>query len=41
MSSLADLDRSNVVEVDLGNAEFKANAHRYICLLYTSDAADE
>src|SRR5215218_6786598 len=30
MSSLADLDRSNVVEVDLGNAEFKANAHRYM-----------
>lgn len=30
MSSLADLDRSNVVEVDLGNAEFKANAHRHM-----------
>lgn len=30
MSSLADIDRSNVVEVDLGNAEFKANAHRYM-----------
>jgi cytochrome P450 len=30
MSSLADIDRSNVVELDLGNAEFKANAHRYM-----------
>ena len=30
MSSLADLDRSNVVEVDLGSPEFKANAHRYM-----------
>lgn len=30
MASLADIDRSNVVEVDLGNAEFKANAHRYM-----------
>ncbi len=28
MSSLAELDRSNVVDVDLGSAEFKANAHR-------------
>ena len=28
MSSLAELDRSNVVDVDLGGAEFKANAHR-------------
>ena len=27
MSSLAELDRSNVVDVDLGSAEFKANAH--------------
>ena len=26
--SLAELDRSNVVDVDLGSAEFKANAHR-------------
>src|ERR1700722_10367920 len=30
MSLLAELDRSNVVEVDLGSAEFKANAHRYM-----------
>lgn len=30
MSSLADIDRSNVVEVDLGSAEFKANAHRHM-----------
>jgi hypothetical protein len=28
MSLLAELDRSNVVDVDLGSAEFKANAHR-------------
>src|SRR5436305_7623582 len=28
MSSLAELDRTNVVDVDLGSAEFKANAHR-------------
>ena len=28
MPSLAELDRSNVVDVDLGSAEFKANAHR-------------
>jgi cytochrome P450 len=27
---LAELDRSNVVDVDLGSAEFKANAHRYM-----------
>ena len=30
MSLLAELDRSNVVDVDLGSAEFKANAHRYM-----------
>ena len=30
MSFLAELDRSNVVDVDLGSAEFKANAHRYM-----------
>ncbi|MEW6451852.1 MAG: cytochrome P450 [Pseudomonadota bacterium] len=30
MSSLADLDRGNVVEVDLGSPEFKANAHRHM-----------
>ena len=30
MSSVAELDRSNVVDVDLGSAEFKANAHRLI-----------
>jgi hypothetical protein len=29
-SLLAELDRSNVVDVDLGSAEFKANAHRYM-----------
>jgi cytochrome P450 len=28
MSSLAELDRNNVVDIDLGSAEFKANAHR-------------
>jgi hypothetical protein len=27
MSSPADLDKSNVVDIDLGSAEFKANAH--------------
>jgi hypothetical protein len=26
MSSLADLDKSNVVDIDLGSSEFKANA---------------
>ena len=30
MSFLAELDRSNVVDVDLGSAEFKANAHRHM-----------
>jgi cytochrome P450 len=30
VSLLAELDRSNVVDVDLGSAEFKANAHRYM-----------
>ena len=30
MSSLAELDRSNVVDIDLGSAEFKANAHRHM-----------
>ena len=25
-----DIDRSNVVDVDLGSAEFKANAHRHM-----------
>ena len=30
MSSLAELDRSNVVDVDLGSAEFKASAHRHM-----------
>jgi len=30
MSLPADLDRSNVVDVDLGSAEFKANAHRHM-----------
>ena len=31
MNSLpAELDRSNVVDVDLGSAEFKANAHRHM-----------
>jgi hypothetical protein len=29
MSSLAELDKSNVVDIDLGSAEFKANAHRH------------
>jgi cytochrome P450 len=28
MSALAELDRNNVVDVDLGSPEFKANAHR-------------
>jgi cytochrome P450 len=30
MSSQADLDKSNVVDIDLGSAEFKANAHRHM-----------
>jgi cytochrome P450 len=32
MSSVAelDLDRTNVVDIDLGSAEFKANAHRHM-----------
>jgi cytochrome P450 len=30
ISSLTELDRSNVVDVDLGSAEFKANAHRHM-----------
>ena len=30
MSALAELDRNNVVDVDLGSAEFKANAHRHM-----------
>ena len=30
MSALAELDRSNVVDVDLGSAEFKANGHRHM-----------
>jgi len=29
-SQLPELDRSNVVDVDLGSAEFKANAHRHM-----------
>ena len=28
--SLTELDRSNVVDVDLGSAEFEANAHRHM-----------
>jgi cytochrome P450 len=28
--STAEIDRSNVVDIDLGNAEFKANAHRHM-----------
>src|SRR6516164_6671090 len=30
MSSLAELDRSNVVDIDLGGAEFKTNGHRHM-----------
>jgi len=30
MSLPAELDRTNVVDVDLGGVEFKANAHRYM-----------
>ena len=30
MLSPLDLDASNVVEIDLGSAEFKANAHRHM-----------
>ena len=30
MSLLADLDQNNVVDIDLGSAAFKANAHRYM-----------
>src|SRR5215510_8895543 len=30
MSVLADLDRSNCVDIDLGGPEFKANARRHL-----------
>jgi hypothetical protein len=30
MSLPTELDHSNVVDVDLGSAEFKANAHRHM-----------
>src|ERR1700688_1440787 len=30
MSSPAELDKSNVVDIDLGSAAFKANAHRHM-----------
>ena len=30
MSAPAELDRSKVVDIDLGSAEFKANAHRHV-----------
>jgi cytochrome P450 len=30
MSALLEIDRNNVVDIDLGNAEFKANAHRHM-----------
>jgi hypothetical protein len=30
MSLPAELDRNNVVNVDLGSADFKANAHRHM-----------
>ena len=30
MLSLAELDRSNVVDIDVGSPEFKANAHRHM-----------
>ncbi len=30
MADLAELDRDNVVDIDLGSAEFKANAHRHM-----------
>src|SRR3954470_17745706 len=30
MSSPAELDKSNVVDIDLGSAEFKANAHTHM-----------
>jgi metallophosphoesterase superfamily enzyme len=30
MSSPADPDKSNVLDIDLGSAEFKANAHRHM-----------
>ena len=30
MSLPAELDRNNVVDVDLGSAQFKANAHRHM-----------
>ena len=29
-STVAELDRSNVVDIDLGSVEFKANAHRHM-----------
>jgi cytochrome P450 len=30
MSAVAELDRDNVVDIDLGSAEFKADAHRHV-----------
>ena len=30
MSSTLDLDADNVIDIDLGSAEFKANAHRHM-----------
>jgi len=30
MSAPADLDDSNVIDIDLGSAEFKANAHSHM-----------
>ena len=30
MSLTLDLDADNVVDIDLGSAEFKANAHRHM-----------
>lgn len=30
MSATIEIDRSNVVDIDLGSAEFKANAHRHM-----------
>jgi hypothetical protein len=32
VSFSAELDRGNVIDIDLGSTEFKSNAHRYMAL---------
>ena len=39
MLSPADLDESNVVDIDLGSAEFKVNAHRHMAEWARRDTA--